>query len=214
MFFEEVIMPRIYFSINTISEAHFKTITNGYHGLVEQVPESFLKRSLTGVKYLFRKKPPMALSMMESSVERARSAYPMLDPHFLMFTMLVIAYVHKGYAIGHVSNGRFMAHHEIVRRGLPSEALHLNDRYELARPIHKYSAMINDIPEYARLKKLQKLTGDASLSALLNRLTLWLYHFVEMHQYEWAIAVKHPKTHDIKILTSPFFAKFPKEMVL
>ncbi len=215
MFFEEVSMPRIYFSINSISEAHFKTITNGYHGLVEQIPENFLKRSLTGVKYLFRKKTTQnVLSMMESNVGRARSAYPILDPHFLLFAMLVIAYVHKGYLVGHVNSERFNAHHEVTRRALPTSALLINDQFIVHRPVHKHSAMINDIPEYARLRKLQKLTGDASLSALLNRLTLWLYHFVEMRQCGWEIAVRHPKTNDIKILSSPFFAKFPKEMVL
>ncbi len=216
MFFEGVSMPRIYFSINSISEVHWKTLTNGYHGLVKRVPESFLKRSLSSVKSLFRKKSKTdnATSMFESSVESARSAYPVLDSHFLLFAMLVVSYVHKGYAIGHVSGGRFIEHQEIVRRALPSDTLLINDQFAVRRPIHKYDAVINDIPEYARLVKLQKLTCDASFSALLNRLTLWLYHFVEMHLYGWSIAVRHPNTNDIKILSSPFFAKFPKEMVL
>lgn len=209
-------MPRIYFSINSISEAHFRSLTNGYHGLIERAPESFLQRSLCAVKALFRRKnkPLIALTIMQSSAQRMRSAYPMLDPHFLLFALLVVSYVHKGYEIGHVGSGKFIAHQGVVRRALPSDVLLINEQFALKRPAHKYSVLINDIPEYARLKKLQDLTGDASFSALLNRLTLWLYHFVDMRQYGWTIAVQHPKTNDIKILSSPFFEKFPTEMVL
>ena len=216
MFFEGGNMPRVYFSINSISEAHWKTLTSGYHGLVERRPESFLQKSISRVKYLFRKKRKTdnSLSMMESSIERMRSPYPVLDPHFLLFAMLVIAYVHKGYVIGHVGNGNFIEHHDVVLRALPANTTVIGDRFSITRPIHRYNAMINDIPEYARLMKLQSLTGDASTSALLNRLTLWLYHFVEMHQYGWSMAVRNPHTNDIKILSSPFFAKFPTEMVL
>ena len=216
MFFEGGSMPRIYFSINSISEAHWRTLTNGYHGLIERAPESFLQKSVSRVKYLFRKKRKTdnSLTVMESSIERMRSPYPVLDPHFLLFAMLVITYIHKGYVIGHVGSGSFIEHHEVVLRALPANTTLIGERFVITRPIHRYSAMINDIPEYARIKKLQNLTCDASTSAVLNRLTLWLHHFVEMHQYGWSMAVCHPQTKDIKILSSPFFAKFPIEMVL
>ena len=75
-------------------------------------------------------------------------------------------------------------------------------------------AMIGDIPEYGRIKKIQHLACDASISAAINRLTHWLHLLVLSDQYAWRLAVRHQKTGDVKLLANPFFKKFQRSLPL
>ena len=209
-------MPRVYFTITSISEASFRILTEGYHKRDDEVVENFTKRTLAKIKSFFGRELPKKQRVSPcSSVENTRAQYPVLDPQFLLFTMLIVGYLNKGSHIGHFGNALFMPYHdECSLGGISSGVLLWNGKYVLHREAHKYSVEVNDIPEYGRLKKLQQMTNDASLSALLNRLVLWLHLFVEINHYGWSIAVKHPKTNDLKILSNPFFLKFSKETAL
>jgi hypothetical protein len=142
-----------------------------------------------------------------------RSASPLVDPQFLLLSILVVEYMRRGYQVGHMGgSGVFVHYKECSLATFVLNTITISERYVLSITPHKHCIEVSDIPEYARLLKLKSLTRDASLPALLNRLALWLYLFVQAYHYDWKVVLHHPETGDKKEMTSSFFSKFSDDM--
>ncbi len=208
-------MPRVYFTISSISLPTFDTVTAGYHKQVDEKKSSIRLRAaflFTCVKSLCRERK---LPQKVIPTKTPRSISPIIDPQFLLFAILVAEYMRQGYQVGHMGgSGAFVHYAECSLATFVTSTIQLGERHTLSITPHKHSVEVSDIPEYARLLKLKSLTRDASLSALLNRLALWLYLFVQVYHYGWKIVLYHPKTNDKKELSNIFFSKFSPDMPL
>lgn len=207
-------MPRVHFTISSVSEPTFAILTQGYHrqdgdrqttGVGAQI--IFLWKCINSV--CRRRKLPQKATAQKTP----RSVSPLIDPQFLLFALLVTDYLRRGYQAGHMGgSGAFVPYKECTLSSSVPNTIMLGQVWVLPITPHKHVVDIGDIPEYARLLKLKQLTRDTSVSALLNRLALWLYLFVHAYHYGWKLVLYHPKTEDRKVLSSAFFAKFSHDM--
>ncbi len=217
-------MPRLHFSITSLPPQLFKMLTEGYHHpTVEEIPRGAvrffvykLKRWGSTLRHALKQATQTrSFFSVEKSKEHYRAVYPMFDPQFLLFAVLVAEHVNKGFEIGNQDGrGAFAAFDDFNFSRDPPDIFMVTETQGLRIVPHRYYADVGDIPEHALLKKLQQMTRDKSLSALVNRLSLWMYLFVGATYYGWPIAAKHKQTKELKMLTSPFFKKFSKSMSL
>jgi len=209
-------MPRVYFTISSISRPLFGIISDGYHKEKRETKMTKFRERviflLIHFKNVFRKHPsPQSAHIAKTT----RSISPLVDPEFLAFATAVAEYLRKGYAVGHLGGaGTLVPYAECSLSPCVQNTISLDTRYVLSIAPHRYAVDVGDIPEYAQLLKLKSLTRDTSLSSLLNRLALWLYLFVQIHHYGWRVVLYHPETGDKKEMTSGFFSKFSPEMPL
>lgn len=203
------------FTISSISKPTFDIVTEGYHKQEDLRAYRMPTRITIRLKRLATLCRERLSPTKAYALKRLRSVSPLVDPEFLLFALRVAEHMHRGYEVGHVGGaGAFVPYAECSLSAFVPDTITLEGRYTLCITPHKHQVEIGDIPEYARLLKLKRLTRDVSLAALLNRLALWLYLFVQVYHYGWKIVLCHPITGEQKELTSIFFSKFAADMAL
>jgi hypothetical protein len=205
----------VHFSISSISKPTLDVVAEGYYKQEDLRAYHLPTRTMIRFKRLVTFCREYLSPTKEYALKMKRSASPLVDPEFLLFALLVAEHMHRGYEVGHVGGaGAFVPYSECSLSSFVPNTISLDGRYTLCITPHKHHVEVGDIPEYARLLKLKRLTRDVSLAALFNRLALWLYLFVQVYHYGWKIVLCHPRTGERKELTSIFFSKFSVGMAL
>jgi hypothetical protein len=211
-------VPRVCFVIDSVTKTEYMNLLSGYRESLEKPPAlsrvARMKRACRSALEsvgIFEK-----TSIRDAVGAPLSTAHPVLDVRFLEFCIEAARYMSKGYAIGPGDGQEYFYPYTEV--SLYSEIRGEIEQYDgwnkLTMRIapHAHAEEVSDIPIYAHLRTLRALTRDRSVSALLNRLTLWLALFVCSAHYCRKVVVCHPKTGERKVLESAFLQSMARHV--
>ncbi len=217
-------MPLVRFVINSVTEPEYQSLMKGYRAARDAPPPRppFVGRVRRAIVRIVSSLPLVGRKIGVAATENEKQVYcgphPVLDPRFLEFCITVAQYMSSGYAVGPGDGNEFFYSYDMVTLSghVPGEIENYDGWNKLITRIapHSYSEEIPDIPTHAHLRTLRALTHDVSISALVNRLALWLSYFVVSTHYCHKIVACRPKTGDMKVLDTRFFRSFAQHMSL
>lgn len=213
-------MRELSFTLDSVSRPEYESLMQGYQGIapVPLVPPLFIERLHKVVK--------RAVAVVASLLGRTATIkrdpavvdstrHPILDPEFLEFCITVARSLRAGAVLGAGDGEDFFYPNGISLSESVQGTVTIfcgGDRLLVPIAPHAYSMAVSDVPVYARLCELRRLTKDHSTAELLNRLALWLSHFVYTAHFGRHIVVHYPARNTKQILNKEFFTRISSSM--
>ena len=216
------IMPQISFTLDSLLRSEYESLMLGYQGIAQcpLAPPSFVEHlhkilnRACSVIVLLRGRVN-TIETDPSVIDLTR--HPILDPEFLEFCITVARSLGDGALLGAGDGEDFFYPNGLtLSESIESKTTVFLGGSRLMVPItpHSYSAPVSDVPVYARLCALQRLTKDRSTEELLNRLALWLSHFVYTVHFGRNIVACYPGRATKQVLNKEFFTRISSSMFL
>lgn len=215
-------MHQLSFTLDSLSRPEYESLMQGYQGVEQDspAPPSFVERLRKLLKRAASftvsvRKRPTAPVVHTSLVDPAR--HPILDAEFLEFCIIIARSLRDGAVLG-VGDGKdFFYPNDVNLSQEVQGAVTIfcgGNRFTVPIVPHSYSTRVSDVPVYARLCELRRLTKDHSMNELLNRVTLWLSCFVHTAYLGRHIVAQYPRRDTKQILNKEFFVRISSHMIL
>lgn len=213
-------MRELSFTLDSVAQPEYESLMQGYQGIaqVPPVPPSFFER----VKQISKRAALFIASVRgrPAVVDKDPDAldltlHPILDPEFLEFCITIAQALRAGAVVGSGDGEKFFYPNRITLSEKVQGRITIfcgGDRLMVPIAPHSYAVAVSDVPVYARLCELRRLTKDHSTSELLNRLALWLSHFVYTAHFGRQIVASYPGRDTKQTLNKEFFAKISSRM--
>jgi len=215
-------MHQLSFTLDSLSRSEYELLMQGYRGVERDYPalpsfaerlRKILKRAASFTVSV--RKRPTAPVVHTSLIDPAR--HPILDAEFLEFCVIVAHALRAGAVLGAGDGEDFFYPNGLTLSEKIENKTTVflgGSRLMVSITPHSYSALVSDVPVYARLCALQRLTKDHSMNELLNRLALWLAHFAYMVYFGRNIIACYPRRATKQILNKEFFTRISSSMPL